>query len=70
MLDALARAAHRRCRPVLVLAIATAVVAAIVGGPVTGLLKGGGFEDPASESARAAERLREASGIDLNRTIV
>ncbi|MFN2568621.1 MAG: MMPL family transporter, partial [Candidatus Dormibacteria bacterium] len=34
------------------------------------LLKGGGFEDPASESARAAERLREASGIDLNRTIV
>ena len=38
------------------------VVAAVVGGPVTGMLSSGGFDDPKSESSRASAYLRDRMG--------
>src|ERR671930_609633 len=63
MLDALARLIHRRRGRVLALAAAFALVAGAVGGPVVGLLKSDrDFEDPASQSVVARERIARATG--------
>ncbi|MFC6236376.1 MMPL family transporter [Longivirga aurantiaca] len=49
----------RRRRLVLVVAVIGVVVAAVVGGGVFSRLSSGGFDDPGSESARAADQLLE-----------
>src|SRR6476661_1004038 len=63
MFDVLARMISRHPWRVAVLGIAFAAVCGIFGGPVAGLLQGGGFNDPASESTAAATRLETATGI-------
>ena len=45
-------------------------IAGILGGPVAGLLQGGGFQDPKSESVIAATRLRDATGINADYGVV
>ncbi len=47
----------RRRRPVLIASVLFLVVAAVLGSGAFGVLKGGGFNDPRSESSRAAELL-------------
>ncbi|HEY6380157.1 MAG TPA: MMPL family transporter [Candidatus Dormibacteraeota bacterium] len=46
------------------------VVGGVVGGPVAGLLSGGGFDDPNSESARASQRLQDATGVPADSSMV
>jgi uncharacterized membrane protein YdfJ with MMPL/SSD domain len=55
---------------VLIAAIAVGVVATVFGGPVVGLLQGGGFTDPHSESSLATDRLTQATGVDADHNIV
>ncbi|MCV7173548.1 MMPL family transporter [Mycobacterium manitobense] len=55
----LARAATAAPRRILVIAVLALVAAGIFGVPVAGKLAAGGFQDPGSESARAAELLTE-----------
>jgi len=64
MLNRLADIAARRSRRTLVLTFVFILFAGFFGGPVAGLLSGAGsnFEDPGSESVRAAEQLRTAAG--------
>jgi RND superfamily putative drug exporter len=62
MLERLADVLFVRRRRVLVLAVFGIVVAAVIGAPVAGLLSNGGFDDPASESSRAAAYLRDRMG--------
>jgi uncharacterized membrane protein YdfJ with MMPL/SSD domain len=45
-------------------------IAGILGGPVAGLLQGGGFQDPRSQSVIAAARLRDATGINADYGVV
>lgn len=52
--------AVRRRRLVLVLAVLGVVVAAVVGGGVFSRLSSGGFNDPGSDSAKAADQLVES----------
>ncbi|MDO3637893.1 MMPL family transporter [Mycolicibacterium arseniciresistens] len=59
VLAGLARAATAAPRRILVIAVLTVVAAGIFGVPVAGKLAAGGFQDPGSESARAAELLTE-----------
>jgi RND superfamily putative drug exporter len=72
MFPRLGRFTHRRRRAILVLTGLFVVVAgAIGGGGVFGILKGGGFQDPAAESTRAAEFLDEQLGAgDPNLVLV
>ena len=63
MFDALARMISRHPWRVAAAGIAFAAVCGIFGGPVAGLLQGGGFNDPAAESTSAADRLEAATGI-------
>ncbi|MBJ7522394.1 MAG: MMPL family transporter, partial [Solirubrobacteraceae bacterium] len=63
MIDALIRLATGRARFVLTFTALFFVVAAVLGGPVAGLLSSGDdFRDPSSESAQAQDRLAAASG--------
>src|SRR5512144_159554 len=55
--DRLTHLTTRRAWPVLVVSLLVVVLAALVGSGVVGKLKGGGFDDPASESSRAAVEL-------------
>src|SRR5258708_5995479 len=52
-------------RPGLVMVVFAAIVgiAVVVGTPVVGLLVGGGFDDPGSQSAAADRQLERASGF-------
>jgi RND superfamily putative drug exporter len=59
MLTKLGRFTVRRRRLVLSLTVLFMVTAAVVGTGVFGVLQGGGFEDPSSESARAVDILDE-----------
>ncbi|MEA2289879.1 MAG: trehalose monomycolate/heme transporter [Solirubrobacteraceae bacterium] len=71
MLDALARLIHRRRARVLALAGVFAVVAAVLGGPVVGLLTADNdFEDPASESVAARDRIAQATGALVTPSVV
>src|SRR4029077_5803355 len=63
MFDAIARTISHHPWRVVISGIAFAAVCGIFGGPVAGLLQGGGFNDPASESTTAATRLETATGI-------
>ena len=70
MFSALGRATYRRRRAVLAAGIAFLLLAGLWGTGVFGKLVGGGFEDPGSESARAAETLVEAFGRDSADVVV
>ena len=70
MFDLLGAIATRRPRRVLLLALLATVVAGVVGGPVAGLLGGGGFDDPGSETSAARTALSEASGTDPDASVV
>jgi RND superfamily putative drug exporter len=63
MFDAIAHTISRHPWRVIISGIAFAAICGIFGGPVAGLLQGGGFNDPASESTTAATRLEAATGI-------
>jgi uncharacterized membrane protein YdfJ with MMPL/SSD domain len=60
--EALARLAHGRPKWVVVAAILLGVASGAIGGGVADRLTSYGADDPDSESIRAADRLREASG--------
>ena len=63
MFDAIARTISRHPWHVVISGIAFAAICGIFGGPVAGLLQGGGFNDPASQSSIAANRVEAATGI-------
>ena len=62
MLERLARFLLRRRWAVLAATLAAVVVAGVFGGSAITRLKSGGFDDPAAESTRAAETLRDQFG--------
>jgi trehalose monomycolate/heme transporter len=62
MFESLGRLMFRRRRWVLAAAGVFVVVAAVWGTGVFGSLAGGGFEDPASDSARAAQQTKQVFG--------
>lgn len=63
MFDAIARMVSRHPWRVAITGIAFAAICGVFGGPVAGLLQGGGFDDPAAQSTSAANRLEAATGI-------
>jgi RND superfamily putative drug exporter len=63
MFDAIARTISRHPWRVAISGIAFAAICGVFGGPVAGLLQGGGFNDPGSQSTSAANRLEAATGI-------
>ncbi len=70
MFSTLATLAHRRRWTVVAAALVVGAMAAILGGPVAGLLSGGGFDDPHSDSSVARSRAADASGLDSTNIIV
>jgi uncharacterized membrane protein YdfJ with MMPL/SSD domain len=65
MLSALAERGIAKPRRILIGALVTFVVAAVLGGPVAGQLdSANGFEDPGSSSVAAREAIQRASGLD------
>lgn len=62
MLQGITRIAIAAPRRIIAVAVLALVGAAIFGIPVIRQLSGGGFQDPTSESARAAELLRDKFG--------
>jgi uncharacterized membrane protein YdfJ with MMPL/SSD domain len=65
MLSALAERGIAKPRRILIGALVTFVVAAVLGGPVAGQLdSANGFEDPGSSSVAAREAIQQASGLD------
>ncbi|MBO0864458.1 MAG: MMPL family transporter [Mycobacterium sp.] len=59
MLQAITRLAIAAPRRIIGVAVLVVLAAAVFGIPVVNSLSGGGFQDPASESARATDLLRE-----------
>ena len=71
MLDRLARLLTARRRLVLALTVVLVALAGAFGGPVAGILDDDGdFEDSASESVIAAERISEATGTSASPGLV
>ncbi|WP_456949530.1 MMPL family transporter [Geodermatophilus sp. SYSU D00698] len=70
MFEALGRVVYRRRRWVLALSAVAVVVAGVWGTGVFGRLTGGGFEDPGSESARAAGLAVRELGRDDSDVVV
>ncbi|MGY1670368.1 MMPL family transporter [Geodermatophilus sp. SYSU D00710] len=70
MFEALGRVVYRRRRAVLALSALAVVLAGVWGTGVFGRLTGSGFEDPASESARAAELAVRELGRDSADVVV
>jgi RND superfamily putative drug exporter len=71
MLVELADLIHRRRRRVLALAAGFAVIAGVLGGPVVGLLESDrDFEDSASQSAKARERIASGTGALVTPSVV
>ncbi|GAA2093121.1 MMPL family transporter [Streptomyces albiaxialis] len=66
MLQRIADLTHRRARLVLVLSFLVVVAMGALGVGAFGKLQGGGFDDPASPSSRAAEVLDEKFGGEQN----
>ncbi|WP_062212524.1 MMPL family transporter [Streptomyces sp. NBRC 109706] len=66
MFDRIAELAIRRTRPVLIVAALAVVLMGVVGAGAFGKLVGGGFDDPASESSRAAAVIEERFGGESN----
>jgi putative drug exporter of the RND superfamily len=63
MFDLLARMISRHPWRVALSGIVFAAICGVFGGPVAGLLQGGGFNDPSAQSTSAADRLEAATGI-------
>ena len=63
MFDLLARLAVQHRWRVIAAAAILAALAAAVGAPVVGLLRAGGFDDPAAASIQADRRFEQATGI-------
>src|SRR5215217_1668860 len=63
MLERLGRFLLRRRWAVLAATLVAVVVAGVFGGGAVARLKSGGFEDPAAESTRAAQVLRDDFGV-------
>jgi RND superfamily putative drug exporter len=63
MLERLGRFLLRRRWAVLAAALAVVVLAGVFGGGAVARLKAGGFDDPAAESTRAAQVLRDDFGL-------
>lgn len=70
VLNRIARLVTRFPWRVALIALLFTAVAGAFGGPVAGQLKGGGFQDPASESSRAADMLAEASNTSADGSLV
>jgi uncharacterized membrane protein YdfJ with MMPL/SSD domain len=71
MLNALAQGGIRRPRRVLAVAFAAFVVAAVLGGPVSGLLQSGNaFEDPGSSSVAARQQIEQAGGLKASPGVI
>ena len=67
MLNALAEHGLRRPRRILMAALVTFAVAAVLGGPVAGQLdSANGFEDPGSSSVAAQQAIEDASGLEAS----
>jgi RND superfamily putative drug exporter len=62
MFTIIGQLAVRRRRIILFITLIALVVAAVIGGGVFGRLSSGGFDDPSSESTRAAEELEDVFG--------
>ena len=67
MFEALGRVMYRRRRWVVALAVAFVVFAGVWGTGVFGAMTGGGFEDPGSESSKAAAGRRPGARPQLLR---
>jgi trehalose monomycolate/heme transporter len=70
MFEALGRVTYRRRRWVVAVALGFLVFAGVWGTQVFGALQGGGFEDPDSESTRAAELATAELGRDGSDVVV
>ena len=70
MFEALGRVMYRRRRWVVALSVAFVVFAGVWGTGVFGAMTGGGFEDPGSESSKAAEVAGQALGRDSADAVV
>ena len=70
MFEALGRVMYRRRRWVVALSLAFVVFAGVWGTGVFGSMTGGGFEDPDSESSKAAEVAAETLGRDSADVVV
>lgn len=70
MFDAITRAAERRRWTVVGAFLALFLVAVAVGGPLTGGLSVGGFEDPDSEAVRAERQIEQASGVSASPSLI
>ncbi|HEV3230023.1 MAG TPA: MMPL family transporter [Solirubrobacteraceae bacterium] len=71
MLSTLARLVHRRRTRVLAVTATFALAAAVLGGPVAGLLKSNhDFEDPASSSVVARDQIANATGALVTPSVV
>ncbi|MEW1873179.1 MMPL family transporter [Streptomyces caelestis] len=66
MFERLAELTIRRSRVVLVVAVLAVALMGVLGVGAFGKLLGGGFDDPASESTRAAEVIAEKFGGETN----
>src|SRR3954470_13348352 len=70
MFEALGRVMYRRRRWVVALSLAFVVFAGVWGTGVFGAMTGGGFDDPGSESAKAARVAAQALGRDSSDAVV
>lgn len=66
MFDRIAELAIRRARLVLVVAVVAVALMGAVGAGAFSVLKGGGYDDPASQSSRAAKVIEEKFGGETN----
>ncbi|WP_405536605.1 MMPL family transporter [Streptomyces sp. NBC_00075] len=66
MFDRIAELAIRRSRLVLVVAVVATALMGVLGAGAFGKLLGGGFDDPASQSTRAAQVIDEKFGGETN----
>ncbi|NEA85301.1 MMPL family transporter [Streptomyces sp. SID7958] len=66
MFERLAELAIRRSRLILVVAVASVALMGALGGGAFDKLLGGGFDDPASQSSRAAKAVDEKFGGETN----
>ena len=70
MLDRIARLTNANAWLVAGLALAFAIAAGILGGPVSGQLHQGGFTDRSSESEAASRTLANATGARSDRSVI
>jgi RND superfamily putative drug exporter len=65
------QAVHRRRRRILLAAVAALVVAGVVGAPILGELDANGdFDDPSSESVKAAHQVAALTGAEASPSVV